>query len=240
MTQVAARPFRTAPREGKVAPLPEEEHGIERNAEKRGPYAFVDKHLCDEGDIPFGARYFVALDYGFDMLAALLLAVGDGEVFVVRELCVPNLTLGEAAARVAEAFRGFHPEYAVASPDLWNRRQDTGRSGFEIMQGVAGMPPMIPADDRRVPGWRAVREYLTPPPGAPRLRICRGCSELIHSMSALLFDKTKAEDAAGEPHAITHAPEALRYALMSRITPPTKEKEEDFFFPKPKKKGLWE
>ncbi|MBR6529949.1 MAG: phage terminase large subunit [Clostridia bacterium] len=199
-----------------------------------------DKHLCDEEEIPFGARYFVAMDYGFDMLAALLLAVGDGEVFVVRELCVPNLTLGEAAARVTEAFRGFHPEYAVASPDLWNRRQDTGRSGFEIMQGVAGMPPMIPADDRRVPGWRAVREYLTPPPGAPRLRICRGCSELIHSMSALLFDKTKAEDAAGEPHAITHAPEALRYALMSRITPPKKEKEEDFFFPKPKKKGLWE
>ena len=161
-------------------------------------------------------------------------------VYVIREICVPNLTLGEAAARVVGEFGRFRPEYAVASPDLWNRRQETGRSGFEIMQGTAGMPPMVPADDRRVPGWRVVREYLSPATGAAGLKICSDCGELIHSMSSLLFDKTRVEDAAGEPHAITHAPEALRYGLMSRITPPKEEREEDFFFPTPKKTGLWE
>lgn len=199
-----------------------------------------NRHVCGVGDIPYGLRCFIALDYGFDMLAALLLGVSGDLVFVIREICVPNLTLGEAAARVVGEFGSFRPEYVVASPDLWNRRQDTGRSGFEIMQGVAGMPPMIPADDRRIPGWRVVREHLAPTDGTAELRICSCCGELIHSMSSLLFDRARPEDASGEPHAITHAPEALRYGLMSRLRPPEAEEEADFFFPKPVKKGIWD
>ena len=34
--------------------------------------------------------------------------------------------------------------------------------GFEIMQAVPGMPPMSAADNRRVPGWRILRQYLSP------------------------------------------------------------------------------
>ena len=48
--------------------------------------------------------------------------------------------------------------------------------------------------------------------------ISRRCRELIRCLPALLFDKNRPEDAAGEPHSITHSPEALRYALMSRFT----------------------
>ena len=199
----------------------------------------VARHVLGEDEVPYGLRYFLAFDYGFDMLAALLVGVSGECVYILREICVPNLTLGEAAARIVGEFGKFRPEYAVASPDLWNRRQDSGRSGFEIMQGVAGMPPMIAADDRRVAGWRVVREYLTPAEGGVGLRICRGCGELIHSMSSLLFDRVRAEDAASEPHAITHAPEALRYALMSRMRPPEEEREEEFFFPSTKKKNIW-
>ena len=200
----------------------------------------VGRHVCRLSEVPYGLTYFVAMDYGFDMLAALLLGVSGECVYVIREICVPNLTLGEAAERVVGEFCQYKPRYAVASPDLWNRRQDTGRSGFEIMQGISGMPPMIPADDRRIPGWRVVREHLCPTNGAYSLKICDSCGELIHSMASLLFDKVRPEDASGEPHAITHAPEALRYGLMSRISPPKEPREEDFFFPTPKKKGIWE
>ena len=35
-------------------------------------------------------------------------------------------------------------------------------------------------------------------------------------MGALLFDPSSPEDASGTPHEVTHAPEALRYAVMSR------------------------
>ena len=173
------------------------------------------RHTLEPSELPRMYRYFLAFDYGFDMLAALLVGVRGEEIYVLRELCEPGLTLSEAAARLTKEFSPYRMMYAVASPDLWNRRQDSGKSGMEIMQGVRGMPPMVAADDRRVPGWRVVREYLAGE--RPKLHISRACPTLIHSMSALLCDRVRAEDAASEPHAVTHAPEALRYALMSRL-----------------------
>lgn len=193
------------------------------------------RHVCAPEEIPSGLQYFAAFDYGFDMLAAYVLGVdADGTLYVVGEYCEPGLTLSLAAGRVASLCAPYAVRYAVASPDLWNRRQDTGRSGFEIMQEVEGMPPMTAADDRRVPGWRVLRDLLSPADGSVRLRVSRNCRELIRCLPALLFDKNVPEDASGEPHEVTHAPEALRYAVMSRAayvperTPPTKP---DFRFP---------
>ncbi len=176
-------------------------------------------HVVDAAVIPKNTERFAAFDYGLDMLALLLLSRdGDGNVYAERELCRSGLTLGEAACEIAEFLSGTGAEYAVASPDLWNRRQDTGMSGFEIMSAARKMPPMIPADNRRVPGWRVVREYLSTGDGThlPRLRISKNCPELIRSMQGLLCDGRRPEDASSEPHSLTHAPEALRYGLMSR------------------------
>ena len=194
-----------------------------------------DVHVCSPERIPCDLHYFVAFDYGFDMLAALLMGIDtDGNLFVVDEFCRSNLTLSEAARQVANLCRGKTVRYAVASPDLWNRRQDSGKSGFEVMQSVLGMPPMCAADNRRVPGWRVLREYLQPAQGAPALRISSVCSELIRSMPALLCDALRPEDASDEPHAVTHAPEALRYAVMSRAKEiiPTPRPDNTFRFAK--------
>ncbi|MDD7676825.1 MAG: terminase family protein [Eubacteriales bacterium] len=177
--------------------------------------------------IPNNLRRFAAMDYGFDMLALLVCGVDpDGGLWVMRELCRPDLTLSRAALAVAPLCEGC--EYIVASPDLWNRRQDSGLSGYEIMTSAGadcGLPPMRPADDRRIPGWRAVREYL-----AGRLHIHVSCEVLINSMTGLLCDPHRPEDAASEPHALTHAPEALRYAVMSRAAPPAEPERHDFIF----------
>ena len=175
-------------------------------------------HVLEARQIPYPLRIFAAMDYGLDMLAALLLgADGNGNLYVLHEVCVPDKTLRDAAALVSSLCQGSHAEYVVASPDLWNRRQDTGKSGFEIMQAVPGMPPMCPADDRRIPGWRILREYLNESDSSPSLRISSSCKTLIDSLPALLCDSTRPEDASSEPHAVTHAPEALRYAVMSRF-----------------------
>ena len=91
------------------------------------------------------------------------------------------------------------------------------------MQSVSDMPPMCAADNRRIPGWRVLREYLSPADGAPILRISSVCTELIRSMPALLCDAMRPEDASDEPHAVTHAPEALRYAVMSRANIPEQQ-----------------
>ena len=174
-------------------------------------------HVCTRREIPSRLSRFIALDYGFDRLAALLVGIDEqGNVWVIREHCESGLTLSEAAIRAAALAEGESAEYAVCSPDLWNRRQDSGLSGFEIMQGAKGMPPMRPADDRRVPGWRVLREYLSAKAGHPFIRISSECKELIECIPALLCDVQKSEDASDSPHRITHAPEALRYAVMSR------------------------
>lgn len=193
-------------------------------------------HVIAPSEIPSQLRRFVAFDYGLDMLAALVIGIDREErLWVLRELCCPGLILSDAAKAVVRLVGGERVDYAVASPDLWNRRQDSGKSGFEIMQAVCGMPPMRPADDRRVPGWRLLREYLyksdgtsedgdTPSVRLPRLMISRSCAELIRCLPLLISDPNRPEDAAGEPHSVTHAPEALRYGIMSRAQPPDAEK----------------
>lgn len=40
-----------------------------------------------------------------------------------------------------------------------------------------------------------------------------------------MFDRDRTEDASDDPHSITHSPEALRYAVMSRIRPAISEAE---------------
>ncbi len=194
-----------------------------------------DVHVIDAALIPKKAQRFIAFDYGFDMLALLVMARDrEGRLYAERELCVPGLTLGEAGEAIVKFISGLDIEYAVASPDLWNRRQDSGRSGFEVMQSVFGMPPMIPADDRRIPGWRILKEQLSCRGGEPTLYISRSCGELIHSMQSLICDKTRAEDASSEPHSLTHAPEALRYAVMSRSEYREKRERLPFTFAKKK------
>ena len=99
------------------------------------------------------------------------------------------------------------------------------------MQSVIGMPPMRPADDRRIAGWRVLREALAVRDGKSKLYISLRCTELIRCLPALLCDSERVEDAANEPHSVTHAPEALRYAVMSRIFPIRSEVKDSFIIP---------
>lgn len=176
-----------------------------------------ENHVVPPGEYPPARRMIGGLDYGFDTTAFVLLcADAEGNVTVVRELALPDLTLSQAARRVAEVCRGENVEYIAASPDLWNRRQDTGKSGFEAMSAVEGLPALLRADDRRIAGWRELREYLSGSCGQ-KLSVWSSCPQLIHCLSSLIYDADRPEDCSEFPHDITHLPEALRYAVMSRI-----------------------
>ncbi len=198
-------------------------------------------HVCHPSLIPKNLRKFSALDYGLDRLAVLLLGIDcEGNLWVLRELCRSDLTLTNAAKCLASLVVTENAEFTVCSPDLWNRRQDSGKSGFEIMQAIAGVPPLLPADDRRVAGWRILREYLCAHPPHPYIRISSECKELIECLPALLCHQSIPEDASSSPHSVTHAPEALRYAVMSRICTPsdysdTLDLSHDFTMPKASK-----
>jgi len=174
-----------------------------------------DIHVIKPFEIPPYWKRFRGMDYGLDMCACLWCAVDtERRVYVYREFCEPNLTLSAAAEKIS-AMGDEKILYTAASPDLWNRRQDSGVSGIEIMSG-AGLSGLMKADNRRIPGWRNMREYLKVTDLGPRLFIFDTCKTLIKSIPSLIHDKISVEDAAGEPHNMTHAPEALRYALMTK------------------------
>ncbi|MBO4355965.1 MAG: phage terminase large subunit [Clostridia bacterium] len=162
-------------------------------------------------------RVFAALDYGFDTFAAVWLREDrEGNLFVYREYSRPGLTLSEAAEHFVRENRGDGVEFIAASPDLWNRRQDSGKSGVMIMSETPGMPPLIKADNRRIIGWRTLREYLRS--GAePALTVSSECIDLPDCIKGLLHDRKNPEDVSSEPHSITHLPEALRYAVMAAV-----------------------
>ncbi len=184
------------------------------------------RHEIAPFPIPDSWHRFAALDYGLDMTACLFLAYPPdrSRLVVYRELYEPDLVLSEAAKRIVEASAGEELRYITASPDLAGRRQDGGKSGFDILNS-GGVRGLISADNARIPGWRRVREFLRAEgrDGA-YLGIFSSCKNLLRTLPRLTFDPIKTEDAALTPHEFTHAPDALRYALSSLPFLPGEEK----------------
>lgn len=174
-------------------------------------------HVCEPCPLPASAAYYCAVDYGLDMLAALFIAVApDGRAYVYDEIYESDLIVSVAAAKIREKL----PEGAVviAPSDLWSRSRDSGRSAAELFaEGGVYFTKIVPD---RVNGWLALKEWLAVSDGLPRLRIFRGCRNLIRCLSQLLYDERRPNDAAAEPHELTHAPDALRYFASARQAVP--------------------
>lgn len=181
-----------------------------------------DRHVAIPFELPPWWRRFRSMDWGYnDPCCVLWHAVdGDGRVYTYRELYVRGLKADLVAERMTELTGGERIAYTVASPDMWQKRgailkSEGGFEGESIAElfaraGVA----LTPADNSRVAGWQRVRSYLADAPdGAPLWQVFPGCTELIRTLPLLEYSKLDHEDAAdGEDH----APEALRYGLMSR------------------------
>lgn len=181
-----------------------------------------DIHVTEPFEVPAHWERFCSLDYGLDMTACLWWAVDmSGRCYITREIHTPGLTLSAAARAILEAMPAKqYPRYIAASPDLWFRRQESGESGFEIMTR-AGLKGLIPANNNRIGGWRALREYLQVyddeyEKKSARLMIFSTCRNLLRNLPLLCHDKRNPEDVSLTPHDITHAADALRYGILSR------------------------
>lgn len=192
-----------------------------------------DIHVVQPFTMPIWWKKFRAMDYGFDMLAVAYFAIDDkGHLFIYKEIYESGLTLKQAAQKVLEyTLPGETISYTVASPDLWNRARDTGIPEVEIMR-ENGLEGLRQADNRRIPGWRNLREYLTifetyDNNGIiikdSRLKIFKTCQNVIRTLPSLIHDEKDPEDVSDQPHELTHMPEAIRYGCMSR--PPASKKE---------------
>ncbi|MFH1739567.1 MAG: terminase family protein [bacterium] len=169
-------------------------------------------------------KKFRCLDYGLDMTACYWVDIGPGGALTVyREFYKPDLILSKAARSVVEPTTPLENiSYTVASPDLWNRRQDGGVPGEETMR-KAGLRDLRKADDRRVPGWEHMAEWLEPyddpQTNKPISNIvffdC--CQNAIKQIPSLIRDDGNPNDVSDKVE--DHAGEAIRYGLMSRPKP---------------------
>ena len=182
-----------------------------------------DTHVVTPFEIPDHWRRFRSLDYGLDMTACYWWAVDQsGRCYLYRELYQPDLNLSQAARKIVEMTPPDEEiAYTVASPDLWNRRQDSGIAGAETFY-ANGMTGLIKADHRRVPGWLQLREFLEPYTNEhggtdAYLKVFSTCTNFIRTLPALVHDDKNPNDVSDACE--DHAPESVRYGVMSRPRP---------------------
>ncbi|MBE6911863.1 MAG: hypothetical protein E7473_05000 [Ruminococcaceae bacterium] len=188
-----------------------------------------DVHVISPFEIPKEWRRYFVMDYGLDMLAGYWIAIDTyGRAYVYREIYESGLIISEAARKIREATDKEVYAY-IAPPDLWNRRQDTGKSAARIFaeNGV----PVIAAKNERVQGWYNLKEWLAPfrdetGEMCAFLRIFSNCVNLIRTLPALNIDSKNPNDVANTPHELTHAPDAIRYFVAGRPVPAAMPKEE--------------
>ncbi len=204
-------------------------------------------HVIPPFEIPAWWKRVRSLDYGLDMTACIWWAISDsGQCFAYRELHEPNLNLTQAAKKIVDMTPASeHISYTTASPDLWNRRQETGASGMEIMSR-AGLKGLVKAKHDRIQGWRVMREHLEPydvfdsegqvvlnefgePKKSAQIQIFENCKNMIKYIPMLQHDEHNVEYAADKPHIVSHINESCRYFCMSRH--PEFSKQERLLFP---------
>lgn len=194
-----------------------------------------DIHVIDPFEIPEHWKRYVAFDYGLDMFACLWFARDTkGKCYVYREIHEPNLIISEAARRYLEWNNNEKIEYIYAPRDLWNRRQETGKSVADIFyeNGI----DLTKTSVDRIDGWLATKEWLKVQKTRDEitgeekkdsnLKIFRNCEHLIKYLPQVQIDEKNPSDVATEPHYLTHICDALRYFCVNFTNPAEEPKDE--------------
>jgi phage terminase large subunit len=182
----------------------------------------TDIHTINTIVIPFDWRRYITIDYGLDMLAAYWIAVdAHNKAYVYKELYQSGLIISDAAKAIKKITNETIYQ-TFAPPDLWNKRQETGKSAADLFRenGVN----LVQANNERVQGWYNLKEWLKPYEDeqgitTASLVIFRNCVNLIRCLPQLQCDEKDPNDVATEPHELTHAPDAIRYFISGRPKP---------------------
>lgn len=194
----------------------------------------INKHVVKPYVLDENNRLYMSLDYGLDMLACYWYSVDhEGYVTVYRELYEPNLIIDDAARAIKNAMvQGELSKITCifAPKDLWNRRQETGKSVSDRFADLGLYLDKV--SNGREAGWYEVKRYLRPQTDVfgdtrPKLQIFNTCRNLIRTLPAVRHDEKKPNDIAKEPHELTHAPDALRYFCDGLPLPAEPEKKKN-------------
>ena len=211
--------------------LPEKE----RKALKEGNWDIFDGQYFKDFDravhvikpfmIPTEWDKYRTLDYGLDMTACYWIAIDpQGYEYCYRELYEPDLIISEASAKILEMNGEDKIKFTYAPPDMWNRRNDTGKSAAEIFRenGI----PLTKSSNSRIPGWYAVQEHLKIEEikdeqtgetiKRSKLRFFNTCRNILRTLPMIQRDEKNPNDCAKQPHEITHGPDAIRGFCIER------------------------
>lgn len=219
--------------------LPEREkqaflHGNWNIIEGRFFTSFKEEiHVINPIDIPKDWKRYISLDYGLDMLSVLWFAIDNhGTIYVYREFNQSDIIISEAAEYITRYSYDENIRIRYAPGDLWNRRQETGRSAADIFaeHGVI----LTKASRAREAGCYAIKELLKPfdirdqESGKPRktskIKIFNTLKTLKKHIKIILADEKNPNVYATEPHYITHIIDALRYFCVNRVKPTNNKK----------------
>jgi phage terminase large subunit len=181
-------------------------------------------HVIQPIVIPDDWRRYRVLDYGLDMLACYWIATDThNKAYVYKELYQSGLIISDAAKAILTATLLNEKIYdTLAPPDLWNRRQETGKSAQELFADNGLW--LTKADNNRVQGWYNLKEWLKPYEDeqnilTSNLVIFKNCTNLLRCLPQIQCDPKDANDVANEPHELSHSCDALRYWCAGRPSP---------------------
>ena len=181
-------------------------------------------HIIEPFEIPSHWKKYIAMDYGLDKLAVLWFARDSyGNAYAIKEIHESDLIVSEAVKRIKEMNDGEKYECIYAPRDLWNRRQETGKSVADIF--AEHNLPLVQTSVSRVDGWLATKEWLKvieskdietgETTRTSKLKIFNNCKYLTKYLPQVQKDEKNINDVATEPHEFTHICDALRYFCVN-------------------------
>jgi hypothetical protein len=187
-----------------------------------------DKHVQKAWTLPGWWVRWRAIDWGFAKPFCCLWLAKDpdlGRIYTYREIYTEGLTDKQQAKAIVENTPpDENIQLTYADPSMWARKnvEDivTTTADIYAKYGV----PLTKADNDRLSGKRKMDRVLQNlPDGEPGLIVFENCRNLIRTIPALPYDKTRVEDV--DTDAEDHAYDGLRYGL-TRLVDPTKQAQE--------------
>lgn len=175
-----------------------------------------DRHVIVPFEIPDHWPRVRGVDWGYRNPFCCLWAARDpdrGRVYVYREAYATGLSDREQARLIRSmTMPGEAVQVTYADPSMWQSKAYAGRATSTADEYAQEGVPLTRADNDRLSGKRKVDRLLQDgPDGEPMLQVFATCKNLIRTLPALPYDRTRTEDV--DTDAEDHAYDALRYLL---------------------------
>ena len=181
-------------------------------------------------DEPKGkVKRYVSIDYGLDMLSLHWISVDImGYAQVYREYDAKDMTVSQAAEVINRIGSDEYIDAYLAPPDLWNRRQETGKSVADIFaeKGII----LTKTSNDLFNGCMAMKEWLRVPEDGskPALTFLKDrAPNAIKCLQKIQKDKNKPKVYAKDPHDLTHDVDSLRCFCIWWVRKPIVDKAKD-------------